>query len=118
VEVITAAGRPILLTIDEATMAGEARRTATALAGRLGFDETSRGQVAIIATEAASNLYKHAKGGVIIIQGLENGDIAGLDVLALDAGPGMPDVDRCRADGFSTAGSPGTGAQPTTTSAV
>jgi Stage II sporulation protein E (SpoIIE) len=29
--------------------------------------------------------------------------------LALDRGPGMADVDRCLTDGFSTAGSPGTG---------
>ncbi len=106
---ITASGRPIVLAIDDATMAGEARRAATAMAGRLGFDETGRGKVAIVATEAATNLHKHAKGGEIVIQGLEHGDIGGVDILALDRGPGMADVDRCLADGFSTAGSPGTG---------
>ena len=37
------------------------------------------------------------------------GRAARLDVLALDRGPGMSDVDRCLADGYSTAGSPGTG---------
>jgi anti-sigma regulatory factor (Ser/Thr protein kinase) len=106
---ITASGRPIVLAIDEATMAGEARRAASAMAGRLGFDETERGKVAILATEAATNLTKHARGGVIVIQGLEDGDIGGVDILALDRGPGMADVARCLADGFSTAGSPGTG---------
>lgn len=106
---ITASGRPVVLAIDDATMAGEARRAATALAGRLGFDETERGKVAIITTEAATNLSKHARGGVIVIQGLEDGAIGGVDVLALDPGPGMPDVERCLADGYSTAGSPGTG---------
>jgi hypothetical protein len=66
--------------------------------------------VAIVATEAATNLSKHARGGVIILQGLqEDGAQGGLDILALDQGPGMPDVERCLADGYSTAGSPGAG---------
>jgi anti-sigma regulatory factor (Ser/Thr protein kinase) len=109
VEVITTSGSPIALAVDDATMAGEARRAATALAGRLGFDETERGKLAIVVTEAATNLSKHAKGGEIIIQGLESGTIGGVDVLSLDRGPGMDDVDRCRTDGFSKAGSPGAG---------
>ena len=33
----------------------------------------------------------------------------GLEMLGLDKGPGMADVGRCLADGYSTAGSPGTG---------
>ncbi len=106
---ITSAGSPIVLTIDDASMAGEARRAATALAGRLGFDETERGKVAILVTEAATNLWKHATAGEIIIQGLEWGVTSGIEILALDRGPGMEDVARCRSDGFSTAGSPGAG---------
>lgn len=106
---ITTSGRPIVLAINDATMAGEARRAAVALAGRLGFDETERGKVAIVATEAATNLSKHATGGEIVILGLESGTIGGVDVLALDRGPGMSNVDRCRSDGYSTAGSPGAG---------
>jgi anti-sigma regulatory factor (Ser/Thr protein kinase) len=109
VEVITATGRPIVLAIDDATMAGEARRHAVAMAARLGFDETGRGNVAIVATEAATNLAKHATGGQIVVQGLENGATVGIDILALDGGPGMADVDRCLVDGYSTAGSPGKG---------
>ena len=108
-EVITTSGRPIVLAINDATMAGEARRAAVALAGRLGFDETERGKVAIVATEAATNLSKHANGGEIVLLGLESGTIGGVDVLALDRGPGMSNVDRCRSDGYSTAGSPGAG---------
>jgi hypothetical protein len=34
---------------------------------------------------------------------------AGVELLASDKGPGMADVKACLADGFSTAGSPGTG---------
>lgn len=97
------------LPIADASQVGEARRAATALAGRLGFDETERGKAALIATEAATNLLKHAGGGLLILRGLECGRLGGLEVLALDKGPGMADVGRCLADGFSTAGSPGHG---------
>jgi anti-sigma regulatory factor (Ser/Thr protein kinase) len=79
------------------------------LARRLGFDEVDSGKVALVVTEAASNLLKHAGRGDIILHGTEQSGSVGLDVLALDQGPGMTDPDRCLRDGFSTAGSPGTG---------
>ncbi len=102
-------GQSLALAIDDASAIGEARRVAMAMAGRLGFDETERGKVAIVATEAASNLSKHAQGGEILIQSWESGDLCGVDLLAVDKAPGMVDVDRCLVDGYSTAGSPGTG---------
>jgi anti-sigma regulatory factor (Ser/Thr protein kinase) len=97
------------LAIDDPSMAGETRRAATTIAGRIGFDETARGKVALVATEAATNLSKHAIGGVIILQAIDFGTIVGLDILALDKGPGVPDIARCLVDGYSTAGSSGTG---------
>jgi hypothetical protein len=60
-------------------------------------------------TEAATNLLKHAGGGELIVQGLEHGRVGGVEILALDRGPGMTDVGRCLADGYSTAGSRGVG---------
>jgi anti-sigma regulatory factor (Ser/Thr protein kinase) len=95
--------------VADASGAGGARRVATALAARLGFDETARGRVALVVTEAATNLHKHARQGEILLRCLERGDAVGLDVLALDRGPGMADPERCLRDGFSTAGTPGTG---------
>lgn len=102
-------GLSVALSLDEASKAGEARRIATAMADRLGFDETGRGRAAIVVTEAATNLYKHARGGQLILRALEEKGSVGLEVLAVDRGPGMADVGRCMADGFSTAGSPGNG---------
>ena len=80
------------------------------LAAELGFDETDQGKAALVVTEAASNLVKHAGGGELIVQGLDYGQAGPcLEILALDSGRGMSDVGRCLADGYSTAGSPGTG---------
>jgi rsbT antagonist protein RsbS len=52
VEVSTPPGQPVALAIDDVSMVGEARRAAVVLAGRLGFGETGRGEVALVVTEA------------------------------------------------------------------
>ena len=106
---ITAHGPPSVLAIDEPSKAGEARRVAQAMAVRLGFSETEAAQVALVATELATNLHKHAGDGTLIVQGLDAGRAVGLEILAIDRGPGMSDVGRCLVDGYSTAGSPGNG---------
>src|SRR4051794_4187184 len=102
-------GQPFILSIDDSSKVGEARRVAVALAKGSGFDETGRGRVALVATGAATNLFKHAVGGQLIVQPLESGRRQGLEFLSLDRGPGIADVDRCLFDGFSTAGSSGHG---------
>ena len=92
---------------------GEARRAAAALADRLGFSETERGELALVVTELATNLVRHGGGGTLILRPFPPGGLhgpeSGLEVLTLDRGPGMPDVGRCLEDGFSTAGGPGKG---------
>lgn len=100
---------PTAVCVTELSQVGEARRVATAMAGRLGLDETARGRVAIVVTEAATNLMRHGGGGEVLLGPLEPGRGVGLAVLALDKGPGMADVRRCMADGCSTAGTAGTG---------
>ena len=98
-----------MIAVTESSQVGEARRLATALAAALGFSDAGRGNVAIVAVEAANNLVKHARDGVLLLRPLEDGGRLGLELLALDRGPGMADVTRCRRDGFSTAGTPGEG---------
>lgn len=88
---------------------GEARRLAADLAFNLGFSETQRGNLAIIVTEAATNLAQHAQDGRLLLQVLRQDDVDWIEVLALDKGPGMPDVQRCMQDGYSTAGTAGQG---------
>ncbi|HEY9744481.1 MAG TPA: ATP-binding SpoIIE family protein phosphatase [Coleofasciculaceae cyanobacterium] len=99
----------IALPILEPSQAGEARRMALAFASRLGFNETERGKVGLVVTEVANNLVRHAQDGVILLQALENNGIAGVEILALDKGPGIDNLSECLRDGFSTAGTPGNG---------
>jgi anti-sigma regulatory factor (Ser/Thr protein kinase) len=97
------------ITIHEQTDTAHVRRTALALAAGLGFDETLSGKLALVVTEAAKNLLKHAGGGQVILRTLESGAISGIEMLALDKGPGIANVTRCFEDGYSTTGTSGTG---------
>lgn len=95
--------------ITESSQVAEARRVITALAQQLGFGETQTGKIAIIVTEAATNLIKHAQGGQILARPLEQTGQAGLEILVLDRGPGLTNIGQALYDGYSTTGSPGTG---------
>ncbi|HSD11831.1 MAG TPA: ATP-binding SpoIIE family protein phosphatase [Candidatus Binatia bacterium] len=91
------------------THIAEARRLASDLAREIGFDTGDVGRVAIVVTEAATNLVKHAGGGEILLQSATHEGGRGLEVVALDRGPGIANVDEALRDGFSTGGSAGTG---------
>ena len=96
----------VSLPVSDASIVGEARRSADALAEQLALDQAARSNVAVVVMEAVKNLLKHAGQGELVLQRSASGD---LDVLALDKGPGMTDPDRCMQDGFSTAGTAGIG---------
>jgi len=95
--------------ITEASQVAAARRTALQMASRLGLSETEMGALALVVTEAATNLVKHAQAGQLLLRTLEAAEAPGVELLALDTGPGMAHVGLCLQDGYSTAGSPGTG---------
>lgn len=98
------------LSVTDPSGAGEVRRRVTALAQALRLGETDVGRAALAATEAATNLAKHARGGgTVIVRPCGRGDARGVELLAVDRGPGMRNPGEALRDGFSTAGSPGTG---------
>lgn len=87
----------------------EARRQAARFSQAAGFDAAMESKVNLIISEMATNLIKHAAGGEILLRVIENKDSQGLDILALDRGPGIAHINDCLRDGFSTAGSYGNG---------
>ena len=97
-----------LLDVLEPTDVAEARRRTAALASGLGFDETATGQAAIVVSEAATNLLKHARGGQLFM-GVNAGNAAGLQIVAMDRGSGIRDIPASLRDGISTAGTAGNG---------
>lgn len=101
----------ISLAVQDQSRTADARRVARELASDLGYDETAAERVAIVATELCTNLLKHANGGYLLITEGVNVS-SGLDlvqILAIDRGPGIQNIDASFRDGYTTSSSPGTG---------
>lgn len=97
-----------VLPIEDSSQVGHARRTAQKLAEDHGFDSTDAGRVALVATELASNIIKHAARGELHLRVLPRACGFGIEILAIDRGEGF-DVQACLTDGFSTGGTQGIG---------
>lgn len=97
------------LTADHVSAAGAARRAAAALAERVGMGPVRVGEIGLAVTELAANLVKHAGAGAVLLR-LRHG-AAGpvVEVVTVDSGPGIADVEAAVADGTSSAGTLGIG---------
>ncbi len=91
-----------MIVVDEHHVA-EARRMAKALAGTASLGRVSTFCLATAVSELAYNLVRHAtRGGTITIAVLRRSDKNGIEVIAEDDGPGIPDVTLAMQDGFSS----------------
>jgi serine/threonine-protein kinase RsbT len=85
------------------------RRAVRVLAEETGFDTFASAALTTAASELTRNIWVHAKRGMAIIETVENGERAGVRVTFEDKGPGIADVQRVLAGGYSTARSMGLG---------
>ena len=102
----------IRIPIEDASQCGEARRIALQMAREIGFDEVRAGQIGIVVTEACTNILKYAQTGQILLGVTDpgfDGAFPDLEMLALDKGPGMQNIDQCLENGYTTGSSPGQG---------
>ncbi|HUQ90374.1 MAG TPA: ATP-binding SpoIIE family protein phosphatase [Bryobacteraceae bacterium] len=100
---------PIILPVDESSRVAEVRRAVAAIALNEGLGDSLAGNAAVIATEAATNLLNHARKGEVCISALSERGFPGVEILALDQGPGIQDISRCMSDGHSSGATSGTG---------
>lgn len=73
-----------------------------ALAVAANLSQRRVGELDIIVAEMVSNLVKHAGGGQVWVQLIEEQGLQGLELISIDSGPGMGDVNLMIADGFSS----------------
>jgi anti-sigma regulatory factor (Ser/Thr protein kinase) len=99
----------VAIAIEDSSQVGQARRVAAVVAASAELSETDAGKFAILATEAATNVAKHAGHGELMLRAIRHGGASAVEVIAIDGGPGIGDLERAMTDGYSTAGSPGTG---------
>ncbi|MDQ0579025.1 ATP-binding SpoIIE family protein phosphatase [Streptomyces rishiriensis] len=99
--------------VHDSTRVRDARVAAEQAAALAGLDGSRTADAALVATELATNLLKHARGGQLLVEAVvpPSGRAGGLlvQVTTIDHGPGMSDVPAALGDGFSTAGSLGAG---------
>ena len=85
------------------------RKHARALAEQRGFDPFATAALTTACSELARNVWVHGGGGVARFEELTDGYRSGIRVELRDEGPGIPDLARVLAGGYSTAGSLGLG---------
>jgi serine/threonine-protein kinase RsbT len=85
------------------------RRAVRALAEANGFDVFASAALTTAASELTRNVWVHAGKGVAILEEVTSGHRSGVRITFRDEGPGIPDVDRVMAGGYSTARSMGLG---------
>lgn len=87
----------------------QARLQGRELAAGAGFSTGDQTVIAAAISEIARNILNYAKRGEITLRLVPNGDRQGVEVIARDAGPGIPDIARAMQDGYSTSGGLGLG---------
>jgi len=100
---------PLAITVADPSHVSEARMAAARLARALEFDDTLAGRVALLATEAVTNMVRHGGGGTFVARPLASNGSLGIEMLAIDSGPGMSDLAHSSRDGVTTGSTPGTG---------
>jgi serine/threonine-protein kinase RsbT len=75
------------------------------IARGMGFRQPALDAIATAVSELARNIVDHAHDGEIVLTPLADG----LEVVARDRGPGIPDIQRALQDGFTTSNGLGCG---------
>lgn len=95
--------------VTDPSQVSEARRRGADVGSALQLDQPTLSRAALVITEAATNLLKHAGGGEVFVGPAGVGSTRGLQVIALDKGRGIANVTASLQDGVSTTGTAGTG---------
>ena len=95
--------------LDDQSRIGQIRRAAEMIADEENLDQNLRANTSLVITEICTNLLKHAQGGEVFLSPLSDRSRAGIEILAVDRGPGMSDLSRCFEDGYSSTNTSGTG---------
>jgi anti-sigma regulatory factor (Ser/Thr protein kinase) len=95
--------------VEEPSAVAGCRGAAMSMAHRLDFPADRAELLALAVTEAASNLAKHAREGTMMLRVSRDHPEPGIDMVSIDTGPGIADLDAALRDGNSTAGTLGIG---------
>ena len=86
-----------------------ARQNGREIAAAMGFSSTDQTMIALAISEIARNIISYAQRGTITLASLEDRGRRGVEIVARDQGPGIPDIELAMRDGYSTGRSLGVG---------
>ena len=92
----------ISVSVEEDSQIGAARRLALNVGKSIKLSPEHLDRLAIVVTEAGTNLVRHARNGEILVGLEENAGTGRVVVHAVDSGPGIPNVEVAMADGYTT----------------
>lgn len=98
------------VTIDDPSRIAEVRRAAALIGHAVKLTPELVAQASLVISELCTNILKYADRGTVLLRALcHQGTAYGLDIVSVDRGPGIANVDVAFTDGFSTGGSLGVG---------
>jgi len=98
-----------LISLPNRTYQAVARSEIKRIAGAVGFDAKRMAELEIIIAEITSNIVKHTtSGGELLIKVLQD-DRDGLEIIAIDNGPGVSNIAKMLEDGVSSTNTLGQG---------
>lgn len=86
-----------------------ARQKGRELAAASGFSSSDQTIIALAISEIARNIVSYAGRGMLTMSRLDEGQRRGVQIVAQDEGPGIPDIELAMRDGYSTGRSLGVG---------
>ena len=86
-----------------------ARQAGRQLAAQIGFTTTDQTLIATAISEVARNIVVYAQHGEIVLTRTDDQGRVGIQVVAIDNGPGIDNKDLAMRDGYSTKNSLGLG---------
>jgi serine/threonine-protein kinase RsbT len=90
-----------------------ARQFAREMAKELGFGLADQTRITTAVSELSRNIYTYAGTGRVVVKALSGSAKKGIEIIAGDKGPGIPDIELAMQDGYTTSrglgqGLPGT----------
>jgi serine/threonine-protein kinase RsbT len=86
-----------------------ARQAGRQLAAQIGFTTTDQTLIATAISEVARNIVVYAQHGEIVLTRADEAGRVGIQVVAVDSGPGIDNKEMAMRDGYSTKNSLGLG---------
>ena len=95
--------------VPDESYVGDIRRLVKGFCLECGLPEEKVEKAAIVASEMATNLAKHAQKGEILLSQINLSDTKGVELLSVDHGPGIEDLESAQVDGVTSSDTLGGG---------